>query len=54
MWTWIVIVVGYVGTALAFRYLGGFTGAGNAIADWGRRSSERRRARVERRLGLKP
>ncbi len=52
MWSWIIIVVGYVGTAVAFRYLGGIGAAGKAISDWGRRTSEKRRARVERRLGI--
>ena len=52
MWGWIIIVVGYIGTALAFRFLGGIGAAGKAISDWGRRSSEKRRAAVERRLQL--
>ncbi|MBD0330115.1 MAG: hypothetical protein ICV64_08435 [Thermoleophilia bacterium] len=50
MLEWALIVAAYLGVALAFRWLGGISAAGSAIADWGRRSSERRRAAVERRL----
>ena len=53
MWTWIFIGAGYVAMLFVFNLLGGFVGAGNAISDWGRRSSAKRRAAVERRIGLR-
>jgi hypothetical protein len=53
MWTWIFIVAGYVAMLFLFRILGGFASAGEAISGWGSRSSARRRARVEARLGVR-
>ena len=53
MWTWIFIAVAYVVVLFGFRMMGGISAAGNAITSWGARSSERRRAAVERRLGLR-
>jgi len=53
VWTWIFIVVGYVAMLFVFHLMGGFWAAGNAISDWGRRSSAKRRAAVERRIGLR-
>jgi hypothetical protein len=52
VWTWILIVAGYVALLFVFRLMGGFVAAGEAIAGWGKRSSARRRGAVERRLGL--
>lgn len=52
MWTWIFIVLAYVAVLFAFRILGGFAAAGDAISSWGSRSSARRRRRIEQRLGL--
>jgi hypothetical protein len=49
----ILIVAAYVFVAVGFRWLGGIAAAGEAITQWGRWSSERRRAKVERRLGLR-
>jgi len=46
----ILIAAVYLLVALGFRWLGGIAAAGDAIAEWGRRSSERRRAKVERRF----
>jgi hypothetical protein len=42
VWNWIVIVVCYGFAALFLRLIGGFNAAGDAIANWGRRSSTRR------------
>jgi hypothetical protein len=53
MWTWIFIVLGYVALLFVFRIMGGMAAAGNAIASWGSRNAERRRATVEKRLGLR-
>ncbi|HEY3069662.1 MAG TPA: hypothetical protein VGJ34_05045 [Gaiellaceae bacterium] len=50
MWNWIVIVVCYGFAALFLRLIGGFNAAGDAIANWGRRSSTRR----FRRQGVTP
>jgi hypothetical protein len=52
MWTWIFIVAGYVTLLFVFRLMGGIASAAQAISTWGSRSSARRRAAVERRLGL--
>jgi hypothetical protein len=40
----IVILVLYVAVLLAFAWCGGFRAAGRAIEDWGRHSTEPRRA----------
>ena len=53
MWTWIFIAAGYVAALFGFRLLGGFSAAGGAITTWGQRSSARRRAAIEHRLGLR-
>ena len=42
MWDWVVIVGCYAFAAFFLRLLGGFGAAGDAIAGWGRRSSESR------------
>jgi hypothetical protein len=52
VWTWILIVAGYVALLFFFRLMGGIAAAGQAISSWGQRSSARRRSAVERRLGL--
>jgi hypothetical protein len=52
MWTWILIVAGYVAMLFVFRLMGGIAAAGEAISGWGSRSSARRRAAVEKRLRL--
>jgi hypothetical protein len=53
MWTLIFIIAGYVALLFVFHLMGGIAAAGDAIANWGRRSSARRRAGVERRLNLR-
>ena len=47
-----MIVAGYVALLFVFRLAGGIAAAGDAITDWGQRSSARRRKRVEDRLRL--
>jgi hypothetical protein len=47
MWNWVVIIGGYLFAALFLRLLGGFNAAGEAIANWGRRSSAKRIAKNE-------
>jgi hypothetical protein len=42
VWTWVIIVAGYGFSAFFLRLIGGFNSAGDAIANWGRRSSVRR------------
>ena len=53
MWTWLFIVAGYVALLFVFRIMGGLGAASSALEDWGRRSSVRRRVRVEERLKLR-
>jgi hypothetical protein len=45
VWNWVVIIGGYLVAALFLRLLGGFNAAGDAIANWGRRSSRKRMAK---------
>jgi hypothetical protein len=45
VWSWVVIIGGYLIAALFLRLLGGFNAAGDAIANWGRRSSTKRMAK---------
>jgi hypothetical protein len=45
VWNWVVIIGGYLFAALFLRFLGGFNAAGEAIANWGRRSSAKRMAK---------
>lgn len=42
MWSWIVIVAGYVFSIFFFRLVGGINSAADAIQSWGRSSSVRR------------
>jgi hypothetical protein len=42
VWNWVVIVAGYGFAAFFLRLIGGFNAAGDAMANWGRRASERR------------
>ena len=51
--TWIFIVAGYVALLFVFQLMGGLGAAGAAIEEWGRRTSSRRRPRVEERLKLR-
>ena len=53
MWTWILIIAGYVALLFVFRLMGGMAAAGGAITTWGARNAARRRAAVEERLGLR-
>jgi hypothetical protein len=46
VWDWVVIVVCYLFAAFALRLLGGFGAAGDAIAGWNRRLSEKRIGRL--------
>lgn len=46
VWDWVVIIVCYLFAAFVLRLLGGFESAGDAIAGWGRRSSESRVSRL--------
>lgn len=53
MWTggafdWVVVIVLYVGGIGFFHFLGGIRAAGEAFERWGRESSRRRRAKLER------
>jgi hypothetical protein len=45
VWNWVIIVGGYSFSALFLRLIGGFNSAGDAIARWGRHSSEKRLSR---------
>jgi hypothetical protein len=42
VWSWIVIVAGYVFSIFFFRLVGGINSAADAIQSWGRVSSLRR------------
>jgi hypothetical protein len=53
MWTWVFIVLGYVAFLFVFRIMGGIGAAGGAISSWGSRNAARKRADVEKRLGLR-
>jgi hypothetical protein len=53
MWTWIFIVMGYIAVLFVFRLMGGIAAAGDAISSWGSRNAVRKRASVEKRLGLR-
>jgi hypothetical protein len=46
VWDLVVIVAGYGFAAVVLRLLGGFGSAGDAIAGWGRRSSEKRMGKL--------
>jgi hypothetical protein len=45
VWNWVIIIGGYSFSALFLRLIGGFNSAGDAIANWGRRSSVKRLAK---------
>ena len=45
VWNWVIIIGGYSFSALFLRLIGGFNSAGDAIARWGRHSSQKRLAK---------
>lgn len=47
MFKWILLIVGYAGVLVAFRKLGGFRAAGDAITAWGRGSAAEQRKKIE-------
>jgi hypothetical protein len=42
VWNWVIIAACYGFAACFLRLIGGFNSAGDALARWGRRTSERR------------
>jgi hypothetical protein len=53
MLEFLFILAAYVALLFVFRIVGGLGAAADALETWGARASAKRRARVERRLGIK-